>query len=71
MNLCHPALSSLAQLLERKDAELAQLRETLAWYGERGNWKRPTMGRHWSNSPAADDRGSRARGVLLTLEGGR
>lgn len=43
----------------------AQMRDALAWYGERGNWRRPTHGRSWSNSPAADDRGSLARQVLM------
>lgn len=43
----------------------AQMRDALAWYGERGNWRRPTQGRSWSNSPAADDRGSLARHVLM------
>jgi len=42
-----------------------EMRDALAWYAEPGNWKRPTRGRHWSNSHAADDRGSLARAVLM------
>ncbi|MBR0568377.1 hypothetical protein J5J83_19825 [Azoarcus sp. L1K30] len=67
----HPALAAVADEINRRDAQIAELRDALSWYAERGNWKRVTAARTWSNSPAADDRGSRARGVLLTLEGSR
>lgn len=46
------------------------LRDTLAWYAERGNWRRVTgvdamrHGRHWMPSDAHSDRGHRARQAL-------
>ncbi len=52
-----------ADAIEKQGAE--QVRDALSWYAEAGNWRRPTRGRHWSNSPAADDRGSLARQVLM------
>ena len=52
-----------ADALEREQAATGPMREALAWYAEPGNWRRPTRGRSWSNAPAADDRGSRARRV--------
>lgn len=51
--------------LDVRVGEVQPLRDALAWYAETGNWKRPTRGRSWSNSPAADDRGSLARMALM------
>ncbi len=45
-----------------------RLRRALEFYAESGNWKRPTQGRSWRNSPAADDRGGTALLALLGLE---
>lgn len=66
-----PELARIADVLDAKDREIEALRAALAWYAEPGNWKRPTRGRSWSNSPAADDRGSMARMVMLEQGGGR
>ena len=60
-----------ADALDREQHQNEPIRDALAWYAEPGNWKRPTRGRSWSNAPAADDRGSRARGVMLEQGAGR
>lgn len=60
-----------ADALEREQAATAPMRSALAWYAETGNWKRSTRGRSWSNSSAAEDRGSLARVVLLEQGGGQ
>lgn len=61
--------------VQKQVQELLDLCETqhkvLEWYAADGNWKRPTRGRHWSNSPACEDKGSRARAVLFGLEDGQ
>lgn len=54
-----------ADAIEQQEHVVEPMREALAWYAEPGNWKRPTRGRSWSNSPASDDRGSRARMVMM------
>lgn len=54
-----------ADEIERQSSAVDPMREALAWYAEQGNWKRPTRGRSWSNAPASDDRGSRARMVMM------
>lgn len=59
------ALDAAIADLDRLQRENVELREALAWYAEPGNWKRPTNGRKWSNSPACDDKGSRARVVMM------
>lgn len=66
--MTHPELSRIAEVLYAQDREIATLRAVLAWYAEPGNWKRPTRGRRWSNSLAADDRGSRARMAMMLGE---
>ena len=50
---------------EIENSGSAKMRDALQWYAEPGNWRRPTRGRSWSNSPAAEDRGSLARQVLM------
>lgn len=60
-----PELANIAEVLDAQEREIASLRAALAWYAEPGNWKRPTRGRSWSNAPACDDRGSRARMVMM------
>lgn len=50
--------------LKARRAERARLVEALAWYATTDNWKRPTTGRSWKNSPAGNDRGARARAAL-------
>lgn len=67
----HPELYRLAEVLSAKDREIEALRDALSWYAEPGNWRRPTRGRRWSNAPAADDRGSRARMVMLEQGAGQ
>lgn len=54
-----------ADAIEQREHAAGPMRQALAWYAEPGNWKRPTRGRSWSNSPACDDRGSRARMVMM------
>lgn len=72
--MTHPELTRLADVLEAKDREIADLREALGWYAQPSNWRRETRNvgprRHWTNSPAAFDRGSRAKFTLLMLGGG-
>jgi hypothetical protein len=60
-----------ADALEQQQGVVEPMRDALSWYAEPGNWKRPTRGRSWSNAPAADDRGSRARGVMLEQGAGQ
>lgn len=39
--------------------------QALLWYGDSSHWTRRTkVGRRWRNSPAADDKGARARSAL-------
>lgn len=54
-----------ADAIEQQSGAVEPMRDALAWYAEPGNWKRPTRGRSWSNAPASDDRGSRARMVMM------
>lgn len=66
--MTHPELSRIAEVLYAQDREIATLRAALAWYAEPGNWRRPTRGRRWQNSPACDDKGSRARVAMMLGE---
>ncbi|NMF98404.1 hypothetical protein GPA27_13515 [Aromatoleum toluolicum] len=54
-----------ADAIEQQSGATEPMRNALAWYAEPGNWRRPTKGRKWSNSPACDDKGSRARMVMM------
>lgn len=70
--MTHPALSALSEVLEAKDREIAELRDALGWYAQTSNWRRevrPVGGKRvqWVKSPAAFDRGARAKFVLLAL----
>lgn len=60
-----------ADAIETSRGAVEPMRAALAWYAEPGNWRRPTRGRSWSNAPAADDRGSRARMVMLEQGAGQ
>jgi hypothetical protein len=60
----------------RLQRENAELRDALDWYAQSSNWRREvrTVGGKrlkWVKSPAAFDRGARAKFVILTLEGAR
>lgn len=66
--MIRPELARVAEVIDAQEREIASLRAALGWYAEPGNWKRPTVGRSWSNSPAADDRGSMARMALMGAE---
>jgi hypothetical protein len=62
-----PAMLAVQQELKALHDRIDLLQRAVEFYATDGNWKRSTIGRHWSNSIAAEDRGSRARGVLLGL----
>lgn len=72
--MTHPELARLADVLARKDREIAELRDALDWYAQSTNWRREVRNVgprvKWIKSPAAFDRGARAKFVLLALGGG-
>lgn len=74
----HNAASSDAALesaeqLESLVREVYVLREALDWYAQSSNWRREVRvagpHRNWVKSPAAFDRGARAKFVLMCAGG--
>lgn len=66
-----PELAAVADLIARKDREIAELRDALDWYATSSNWRRDVqmVGRRatWQNSLAAQDKGARAKFTLMQM----
>lgn len=62
-----------AERMESLVREVHVLREALDWYAQSSNWRREVRvagpHRNWIKSPAAFDRGARAKFVLMCASG--
>lgn len=69
------AIDSAIADLGRLQRENVELRDALGWYAEPSNHRREVRNVgprvNWVKSPAAFDRGARAKFVLLTMGGGQ